>query len=80
MNRISIDCGSPAEPDIHDIGILAFTDPAALDQACIDLASSVQGNRSLPDCTRRQNGVHTLEHGEEIGLGSRSYHLVNIGE
>ena len=40
MNRLSIDCdcnGRPAEPDIHDIGILASTDPVALDQACIDL-------------------------------------------
>ena len=40
MNRISIDCdcdGYPEEPDIHDIGILASTDPVALDQACLDL-------------------------------------------
>ena len=40
MNRISIDCdcdGNPSEPDLHDIGILASTDPVALDQACIDL-------------------------------------------
>ena len=40
MNRLSIDCdcnGRPAEPDIHDIGILASTDPVALDQACVDL-------------------------------------------
>ena len=42
MNRISIDCdcsGNPAEPDIHDIGILASNDPVALDQACIDPVS-----------------------------------------
>ncbi len=40
MNRLSVDCdcdGHPAEPDIHDIGILASTDPVALDQACVDL-------------------------------------------
>ena len=39
MNRLSVDCdcdGNPAEPDMHDIGILASTDPVALDQACID--------------------------------------------
>ena len=28
---------NPAEPDMHDIGILASTDPVALDQACVDL-------------------------------------------
>lgn len=40
MNRLSLDCdcdGNPAEPDMHDIGILASVDPVALDQACIDL-------------------------------------------
>ena len=26
----------------------------------------------------RQHGLHTLEHAEEIGLGSRSYTLVDI--
>ena len=29
MNRLSVDCdcdGNPAEPDMHDIGILASTD------------------------------------------------------
>ena len=82
MNRISIDCdcdGNPHEPDIHDIGILASTDPVALDQACIDLVNNVQGNKSLLDRIQRQNGIHTLEHAEEIGLGSRNYVLVDIG-
>ena len=82
MNRISIDCdcdGNPHEPDIHDIGILASTDPVALDQACIDLVRNAQGNKNLLDRIQRQNGIHTLEHAEEIGLGSRSYVLVDIG-
>lgn len=37
MNRLSLDCDcdtDPAEPDMYDIGILAFYDPVALDQAC----------------------------------------------
>ena len=28
----------------------------------------------------RQHGLHTLEHAEEIGLGSRTYNLVDIDE
>lgn len=82
MNRISIDCdcdGNPHEPDIHDIGILASADPVALDQACIDIVSQAQGNESLMQRIERQNGIHTLEHAEEIGLGSRTYALVDIG-
>ena len=49
MNRLSVDCdcdGNPAEPDIHDIGILASTDPVALDQACVDLIYQAEGNES----------------------------------
>lgn len=82
MNRISIDCdcdGNPHEPDIHDIGILASADPVALDQACIDIVSQAQGNESLMQRIQRQQGIHTLEHAEEIGLGSRTYALVDIG-
>ena len=83
MNRLSVDCdcnGYPAEPDIHDIGILASTDPVALDQACIDLVYQAEGNASLVRRIEQQHGIHALEHGEEIGLGSRAYELVNIDE
>jgi uncharacterized Fe-S center protein len=81
MNRLSVDCdcdGNPAEPDMHDIGILASTDPVALDQACIDLVYQTPDSASLVTRIERQNGIHTLEHAEEIGLGSRTYELVNI--
>ena len=83
LNNISIDCdcdGNPAEPDIHDIGILASTDPVAIDQASIDLCFTAEGSESLQHRVERQNGLHTLEHAEEIGLGSRTYDLVNIDE
>ena len=83
MNRLSVDCdcnGHPAEPDIHDIGILASTDPVALDQACYDLVTQAEGNASLLRRIERQHGLHTLEHAEEIGLGNRTYTLVNIDE
>lgn len=83
MNRLSVDCdcdGYPAEPDIHDIGILASSDPVALDQACVDLIYQAEGNASLVNRIESRNGLHTLEHGEEIGLGSRTYELVSIDE
>ena len=83
MNRLSVDCdcdGNPAEPDMHDIGILASTDPVALDQACIDLVYQAPDSDSLVARIEGQNGIHTLEHAEEIGLGSRTYELVNIDD
>ena len=78
MNRLSVDCdcdGSPAEPDMHDIGILASFDPVALDQACIDLVYAAEDGASLIERIESRNGLHTLEHAEAIGLGSRSYTL-----
>ena len=81
MNRLSVDCdcdGNPAEPDMHDIGILASTDPVALDQACIDLVYGAENGQSLVNRIESRNGLHTLEHAQQIGLGSRSYELVSI--
>lgn len=85
MNRLSVDCdcdGNPAEPDMHDIGILASVDPVALDQACIDLiyAQKDGDGSSLVSRIESRNGLHTLEHGEEIGLGSRTYELISVDE
>ena len=84
MNRLSVDCdcdGNPAEPDMHDIGILASTDPVALDQACVDLVYASQDDtKSLINRMESRNAIHVLEHGEDIGLGSRTYQLVGIDE
>ena len=81
MNRLSVDCdcnGNPAEPDMHDIGILASTDPVALDQACVDLVYASEDGSSLIRRMESRNGIHTLEQAEKIGLGSRSYKLTDI--
>lgn len=81
MNHLSIDCdcdGNPAKADIHDIGILASTDPVALDQACVDLIYQAEGREALVSRMEGRNAELVLEHGEEIGLGSRSYQLKRI--
>ena len=83
MNRLSVDCdcdSSPAEPDMHDIGILASYDPVALDQACIDLVYDADDGESLVQRIESRNGLHTLEHAEDIRLGSRTYDLVSIDQ
>ena len=83
MNRLSVDCdcdGNPAQPDMHDIGILASTDPVALDQACVDLVYSAADGQSLVRHIESRNGLHTLEHADKIRLGSREYRLVDIDD
>lgn len=84
MNNLSVDCdcdGNPAKPKMKDIGILASTDPVALDQACVDLIYKQKkgDGASLVRRMESLNGIHTLEHAEEIGLGSRKYSLKEIG-
>jgi uncharacterized Fe-S center protein len=81
LNRISIDCdcnANPAEPDIHDIGILVSRDPVAIDQAGIDMVSVADGNQKLMERIADRNGLHTLESAEKIGVGSRKYKLVDL--
>ncbi len=83
MNHLSVDCdcvGNPKEADIHDIGILASTDPVALDQACLDLVAVSDGREAFMERLDNKNGLHTLEHAEEIGLGSRQYRLVDLDQ
>ena len=86
MNNMSIDCDCVDHPEpvkLEDYGILASTDPVALDQACVDIINQqkVTATNDPTDLLSRidkQHGVHTIEWAEKIGLGSRKYHIVNI--
>ena len=83
MKNMSVDCDCCAkaeDPCIADIGILASTDPIAIDQACIDLvyACSDPGKPHLLERIESRNGVHTIEAAAELGYGSREYELVEV--
>ncbi|MBR1932266.1 MAG: DUF362 domain-containing protein [Prevotella sp.] len=86
MNNMSIDCDCVDHPEpvkLEDYGILASTDPVALDQACIDIINQqkVTATNDPTDLLNRidkQHGVHTIEHAAKIGLGKRKYTLVEI--
>lgn len=86
MNNLSIDCdcdAHPHDPEMKDIGILASTDPVALDQACLDLVFTVnpsEGNNNQPLVNRIKelHGTHTVEYATQIGLGSMKYELVSL--
>lgn len=86
MNNISIDCdcdGNPSRPQMADVGILASTDPIALDKACLDLIfnhDNTTSNTAVPLQNRINNlhGTWTVEYGEQIGLGTQSYNLIDI--
>lgn len=86
MNNMSIDCdcnANPQKPLIADYGIVASTDPVAVDQACYDIVTQIHNDehnntKPLLDRIARQHGTHIMEWGEHIGLGSRQYKIVNI--
>ncbi|MBE6193075.1 MAG: DUF362 domain-containing protein [Rikenellaceae bacterium] len=86
MNNMSIDCdcdSHPADPLLKDVGILASTDPVALDKACLDIVFNIEpteGNDNGPLLERiaSKHGTHIVDYAEQIGLGSKSYELVNI--
>ncbi len=88
----SCDCyGHSDAPIVADIGILASTDPVALDQACADLVNQAAGlpNTALaaghaPGCDKFRSVYPdidwetTLEQAEKLGMGSRSYEIVKL--
>ena len=86
MNNMSIDCdcdSHPANPELRDMGILASTDPVALDQACLDM---VFGHVNKPGDTaqplteriKKMHGTHTVDHAAAIGLGTKEYTIIDI--
>ena len=86
MNNMSIDCDCVDHPEpvkLEDYGILASTDPVALDQACVDIINQqkVTATNDPTDLLSRidqQHGTHTIDWAEKIGLGTKKYKLVEI--
>lgn len=86
MNNMSVDCdcdSHPADPKLKDMGILASTDPVALDQACLDLvfnhkAQPGDDEKPLIERINRQHGIYITDYAEQIGLGSKKYELVMV--
>ncbi|MCF0113780.1 MAG: DUF362 domain-containing protein [Erysipelotrichaceae bacterium] len=83
MANMSVDCDCCAvaeDPCIKDIGILASTDPIAIDQACIDLVrkSTDVGRDHLLERIESRHGEHTIEAAAELGFGSREYELIEV--
>lgn len=83
INNLSVDCdcdSNPEDPCMADIGIVASLDPVACDMASLDLVygSEDEGKAHLIERIESKHGIHTVEHAEELGIGSTKYELVNI--
>ena len=83
INNISIDCdcdSNPEAPCMKDIGIVASLDPVAIDKACLDFVynSEDEGKQRLINRIEEKHGIRTVEHAEELGLGTTNYEIINI--
>lgn len=83
MKNMSVDCDCCAvaeDPCLADMGVLASTDPIAIDQACIDLVYGCDdpGKAHFLERVESRNGVHTIESAAALGFGSREYELVEV--
>lgn len=82
-NNLSVDCdcnANPAKAEMADLGILASTDPVALDRACVDMVmnSSDHGKVHLIERINSRHGTHILDSSEKHGIGTQKYKLVEL--
>ena len=83
MANMSVDCDCCAvaeDPCMKDIGILASTDPIAIDEACMDLVrkSDDPGKEHFLERVNSRNGTHTIDAATELGFGTKEYILLNV--
>ncbi len=84
MMNMSVDCDCCAvaeDPCMKDIGILASTDPIAIDKACLDLvyaATDDPGRDHLIERIESRNGIHTIDTALKLGYGSTEYELIEL--
>ena len=79
LKRISdsCDCDAYAKNIIcPDIGYLVSDDPVAVDKGSIDLINDVK--KDIFEKVTHINPLKQVEYGEEIGLGSSSYQLIEL--
>jgi uncharacterized Fe-S center protein len=83
LNNLSISCdcdSSAPPPSMPDIGILASTDPVALDKASLDqiYARPEAERHELVERIESCGGGYQVIYAEKMGLGSQEYTLINI--
>lgn len=83
INNLSIDCdcsSNPEPPCMADIGITASLDPVAVDKASLDFIynSDDKGRDHFIERVESKHGIRTVEHAEELEVGTTEYELINI--
>ena len=78
------DCAGASDPNskIDDIGILASTDPVAIDKASFDMIknNSDEGSKQWRNQLQILFGENTIKVAEELGIGTQDYNLIDVDE
>ena len=61
-----------------DVGILASTDPVAVDKASLDLVNGACGKEIFKEVHPKQHHLLQLEYAQKIGLGTLDYELIKL--
>ena len=86
MSNISLwcDCAGALSPvpKIHDMGILASTDPVAIDRASLDLIiqNVDNGTDELLEQIKNLTGENTIFAAEKHGIGTQDYDLIDMDD
>ncbi|MGE5308926.1 MAG: DUF362 domain-containing protein [Deltaproteobacteria bacterium] len=73
------DCMAKDDPSVvSDVGILASSDPVAIDKASYDLVVEEAGKDIFEELHPGRNGLKQLEYSSELGLGNLEYELVEV--
>lgn len=83
INNLSVDCdcdSNPEAPCMADIGIIASLDPVACDKASLDFIyhSEDEGRDHFIERVETRHGIRTIEHAEELGIGTTEYELIEL--
>ncbi|MCQ2818767.1 MAG: DUF362 domain-containing protein [archaeon] len=83
MANISVDCdcaNNAKPPCMKDIGILASTDPVAIDAACLDIIynSEDPGKKELIERIESLHGAKIIEASVNLGTGRKDYELIKV--
>jgi len=81
LTQMTKDCDCLAQPAkfvLEDIGVLMGHDPVAIDQAVLNLTGDNHKANIATMSYPKLDPTIQLAYGEEIGLGSREYHLQTV--
>lgn len=79
INNLTKDCDCLSDSEIigEDLGVVAGTDPVAVDKAAHDLIVEHHGRDIFREATG-VDGTHIISYAEEMGLGTQEYDLVPL--